>query len=461
MSYARDDDSSPPESPKAKGFVTYLYEQVLYELQHLGVPRPTLWRDIRDVERGDQFEPSIEDAIAGSDLFLAVLSRNWLDRTWCRRELESFARRWGREGERALRQRIVVVGKHWVDPGRCPNLLQGQEGYNFFVSDGRGEAGYENEFFERGGIQDPRYFDQVKELARYLWRSATRLDPASSEPSVLPPLTPRRPAKIQSTGRSVNLAKPAADMRQAYHRIIEELQGRGYVVAAAEADIPTDSSSVAFIDAALRSAEVSIHLLGRGAGYIPEGAEPIVKLQLSRAASRVSAAPKDSISGVDRFRRIIWAPRAMLEGAGSPERDPFVVLSQFDRQLETDKVESGALSQFVDSSCNISTGQPQSRKYPMKSALVLESTFITALRTPTTPLSSPKRCRSATLIRCYPLWRVILRHGMLCIDNTFSTAMQSFSAGPMRKRSGRRLLRSSSKAGVSLDGRRSSRVAVL
>jgi hypothetical protein len=132
-------------------------------------------------------------------------------------------------------------------------------------------------------------------------------------------------------------------MRQAYHRMITELQKRGYIVAAAEGDIPTDSSSLAFVDAALECAEASIHLLGSGAGYCPEGAEPIVKLQLSRAAFRASAAVKDGTSSIDRFRRIIWAPRG-----GPPERDPFRVLAGFDRQLETDKVESGTLSQFVD-----------------------------------------------------------------------------------------------------------------
>src|SRR6516162_4886172 len=62
ISYARDDDVVPPDQIGAKGFVTVLYEQLLYEFQNLGQPRPNLWRDTRAVGRGDQFEPLIEKA---------------------------------------------------------------------------------------------------------------------------------------------------------------------------------------------------------------------------------------------------------------------------------------------------------------------------------------------------------------------------------------------------------------
>ena len=114
VSYARDDDLPPPGRDELNGFVTYLDEQLRFALTDLGQPRPHLWRDTRNVERGNQFEPRIEAAIEASALFMVVLSRNWLDRPWCQRELASFRRRWSGEDDDAVKRRIIVAAKHAV-----------------------------------------------------------------------------------------------------------------------------------------------------------------------------------------------------------------------------------------------------------------------------------------------------------------------------------------------------------
>ena len=156
-----------------------------------------------------------------------MLSRNWLTRPYCLRELEAFSRRWNKEGDRALRQRLVVVAKHYVDPQQRPSLLQGQEGFSFFTLDAQADPGQEHEFFARGAIRDPRYQDRVRDLGSYLWRSAARLDKAV----IAVPVTAAQSAKSpspQTTGRTLYLAKPAVDMREAYGRLVDELHGRGY-----------------------------------------------------------------------------------------------------------------------------------------------------------------------------------------------------------------------------------------
>jgi hypothetical protein len=354
ISYARDDDAAPPDLNRgeAKGFVTSLHEQLLYEFQELGQPRPKIWRDTRGIDPGDQFEPLLDEAIAASSLLLVVLSRNWLTRPYCLRELEGFARRWNKEGDRALRQRLVVVAKHYVDPQRRPSLLQGQEGFSFFALDAEAEAGQEHEFFARGAIRDPRYQDRVRDLGCYLWRSAARLDNAAQGAPVTTAGTAKSPAP-QTTGRTIYLAKPAQDMRAAYGRLVDELQGRGYaVVPSPTEEIPNDASATEFVDKALAAAELSVHLLGEKAGYAPEDAEPIVKLQLTRAAARVPAEADGSDAWSRSFRRIIWATRVVEDvtasGECKAERDPLAVLAKFNRQLATDKVEGDSLSKFVD-----------------------------------------------------------------------------------------------------------------
>ena len=95
VSYARDDDATPPDLAAAKGFVSYLNEQLRYEFTtNYGQPRPTIWQDRRHIDRGEQFDPVIAAALAESSLLVVVLSRNWLFRPYCRYELDALAKRW-------------------------------------------------------------------------------------------------------------------------------------------------------------------------------------------------------------------------------------------------------------------------------------------------------------------------------------------------------------------------------
>lgn len=350
ISYARDDDALPDDLRDAKGFVTHLLDQLRYEFQMFGSePRPKIWRDVREVERGDQFDSKIEDAIAASSILLVVLSKNWMARPYCRRELKSFAERWGAEGEMGVRQRIVVAGKRHIAPDERPSLLQGQEGFAFYSLEDSGGAGLEHEFFARGSVRDPsHYYDQVEKLAAYLWRAAERIATGGHEPGRQPVTTI---PSVPVNGRTIYLAKPATDMFGAYDRLVKELGGRGYtVVPEAGSPIPEDSSAVDFIDQALRSAEASVHLLGEKSGPSPEDQPPIVKLQLARSAAMVTAGSCGRNTG---FHRIIWAPKILdpspsLASASSPERDPLAVLTKFDHQLPADKIEGDSLSKFVD-----------------------------------------------------------------------------------------------------------------
>jgi hypothetical protein len=358
MSYARHDDSIPPDLPKAKGFVTFLDEQLAYELRSLGEPVPQIWRDTRFIERGNQFDPLIQEGIESSGILVVVLSRNWLHRPYCLAELERFEQCWRARGETPARifKRIVLVSKHSIDPSTLMPLLQGQQGYEFFA----GEAGREHEFFARGEICDPAYRDRVRELASYLWRTAADLTtkPGQQIPS---PKSKVKPIAVATpaSGRTIYVAKPAKDMRQSYFRLLEELQGRGHIVVPGTAEeIPTDATAGKFVRTALESAELSIHLLGEGAGYQPEQGEPIVKLQLSRAAVRASTAADSDGAPGNRFHRIIWAPKAMeverVQEDGSvhaqmlTERDPLKVLAGFNQQLATDEIVGDNLSKFVE-----------------------------------------------------------------------------------------------------------------
>ena len=330
ISYARDDDAAPPDRPDKKGFVTFLDECVQYEFRDLGPDRPKIWRDIKRISDGDLFTPELENALKEASFLLVVLSPNWMASKWCSRELEFFAKHHGLSGNS---DRIIVVSKRYIDPAKRPELLQGQSGFEFYArnKDPDDIAG-DTEFFDRGEACDARYWQKLKTLVAHLLKRKVTLPAAVYPPS----------------GRTIYVAKPASDMRAGYDRVVSELIGRGHtVVPPPMEDIPLQSA-VDVIDAALSNAEISIHLLGEKVGAAPEDQLPMVKLQLARAAGK---ADKDA-SG--KFHRLVWAPSnwSAQPAAGQPAqeaaRHPVDVLTRFDRQLPTDKVEGDSLSKLVD-----------------------------------------------------------------------------------------------------------------
>ena len=332
MSYARADDKLPPDpAPKAKGFVTALFEELNYELGNRG-KAARIWRDIRRIERGDQFDQMIKDAVASSGILVVILSENWMVSEYCKKELECFKEKWRHEGEEKLRSRIVVIGKHHVDRSRRPSLLQGQEGFDFYVSNDPDEVSAPHEFFKRGEINDPRYYSRVEELGVFLARRAKFILGKSVDP------LPKPPPK----NWKIYVAIPAGDMREAYGTVTTELERRGYtVVPDPMKNFPFDSTAGRIMDDAFKDADASVHLLGEGLGGTPEGEkEPIARLQLIRAAAKVTSAGngKPSVGG---FRRFIWAPKELDKDRSN--REPLEVLKRFHPQADTDGTSGGGI----------------------------------------------------------------------------------------------------------------------
>src|SRR5262249_27082468 len=209
--------------PSKKGFVTDLQAQLNYSFQTFGDPKPRIWRDTGQVDRADQFDEKIADAINASAILLVVLSPNWMQSEYCKRELTVFSDRWKSEPN-TLRERIVVVGKRHVPDDRRPSLLQGQVGYAFYALEDQDEVDSEREFYVRGAIRDDRYHDRVDALAKLLRRRAERYGVATDKPVERLVDLPAKP------GKAIYLAKPANDMRAAYERLAIELRAAGFSV---------------------------------------------------------------------------------------------------------------------------------------------------------------------------------------------------------------------------------------
>lgn len=329
LSYARNDDLPlPGGESKDRGFITTLLKALEVWFADFGPPTPYIYRDTREIAKSDQFDPVLQEELSRSQALLVVLSNNWIHRDWCLKELNLFEQRWKNLDERSVKSKVFVVGKNYIDPSAFPPLLQGQDTYKFYEKDDE-RAGRYREFFRRGG-QSAEFHDRVEELARDLWSKA-RVGEIPTEPSRSQP---------QPRGRIIYLAKPAKDVDAAYLRLVDELQNGGYeVVPDRKDEMPEDAAAAtAWVDAALKNAELSIHLLGEKERFVSvDDATPLVSLQLQRAALR---GEKD-----DKFRRIIWAPRIFNE---KERDDSHEVLKKFSPDAERDKIDGSELSKFVD-----------------------------------------------------------------------------------------------------------------
>jgi hypothetical protein len=351
MSYARDDNAAPPGVTDAQGFISALHGQLEFKFQDLGRPRPLIWWDKRKIEDGEFFDPKIERAIEQSALLVIVLSRNWLHRPYCLRELELFRNRWSNGDDFSdVRHRIIIARKNHVEEDEIPQLIRGQSGYEFFRYDGPRTVDHELSYFESGKCVDIGFQKRANDLGGYLWRAARNITRRISPPTENPleELKPR--VEVPRNGRTVYLAKPARDMRQIYQRIERELYQWGFdVLPGLLEDVPLEGAAAGFVDDALSKAECAIHLLGDDPGYAPADADRIVPLQLAQTA--IKAETDIAKPGARAFHRIIWAPKILEEktaAADVPLRDPSAVLKRFGCDAKDDIIEGDTSSRFID-----------------------------------------------------------------------------------------------------------------
>lgn len=263
VSYAHDDDLQLSASKDEKGFVTFFCEMLRAKLRDLGATRARVWLDRQRVSDGDQFDGKIDDGLSKAQILLVVMSNNWLSRPYCRKELDEFVELRRAAGVDNVSERMVVVGKGHVDRLRRPPLLQTQEGFLFYARDDQNDVADVKAFFNRGDACDDRFYDRRDDLAAFLQRRVDRIAEGAGTGTVAAPGQPI----ASPNGRTVYLAKPAADMEGAYSRLAFELQGKGYnVVPEVNSDVPKSAAVRDYVNTALEKAEVSIHLVGEKRG---------------------------------------------------------------------------------------------------------------------------------------------------------------------------------------------------
>lgn len=295
ISYARNDDDAYPQ--EKQGWVARLDEDVGRRVAvYLDGKKPLVWRD-PDIHPNEDFDVKISKRLARTATLLSILSPSFLERKWCLRELEEFASHAAQKlGIRVddEKSRIFKVEKVPVQRSQFPESLRGTGTYRFYGPDPENPRKV-HEFRPLINPEDARaYFKRVDDLAQDIaevLKGMARKASLSASPAAAPPL-------------AVYLAETTADLDEESSQMRRELDARGYLVLP-PGDLPSRAKDFREkVRDSLSKCVLSVHLIGKEYGFIPEGEiEKSNEWLQSDLAIERSQAPD--------FKRLIWMPNGL------------------------------------------------------------------------------------------------------------------------------------------------------
>jgi hypothetical protein len=296
ISYAHEDNLSPFSE---EGWVTAFHRALeIYLGQLVGRQlRPSIWRDLK-LRGNDEFDGELVARLAKAAALVCVVSPSYLGSDWCRRELQLFLQAGAAGGSPAGKARLFKVVKIPVELKVLPGEMQKILGYNFFKVDGERDS-----FMPLDPAIDPS-------LKRDYW---VKLNDLAQDLSRLLQSLPEPPRPIDGDGPKSDGGKPTVyladttfDLQREHDEIKRDVLRHGYRVVPGERLPLVASQLEAFVREQLADCRLSIHLVGRKYGIVPEETEEsVVALQNAVAAQR---------SGPGKLTRLIWIPPGLETG---------------------------------------------------------------------------------------------------------------------------------------------------
>src|SRR6266851_6175487 len=237
----------------------------------------SIWRDTTVLRAGDQWRAEIADALDAA-IFLAIVSKTYLDSDVCRTELDQFLGRIKRVKDvaEATRPRAFSILKQptELDQAPPPELAEFQH-VEFFQFDPPGSRHFQE--FSPG---------KDEETQRQFWKTLERL--AQDLMDALRDL--KGEARKHSVG-TVYLADVAPELRLQRENLRADLQQRGYLVVPERRYMWYASDLREKIASDVEAAELCIHQVARTASNEPETAERAT-LQLELAVQSMKSKKK-------------------------------------------------------------------------------------------------------------------------------------------------------------------------
>ncbi|MEX2272078.1 MAG: hypothetical protein WD690_11425 [Vicinamibacterales bacterium] len=306
ISYAHLDNLELVEG--RKGWVANLHRALEVRVGQLLGKSPHIWRDPK-LQGNDLFGETLIEKLHRVAVLVTVVSPRYVKSEWTIRELKEFyaaAEEQGgiRVGDKA---RVFKVLKTPVALEKTPPELRMLLGYEFFKVEP--ETGKIREFDEIFGPDAQREFlTKLDDLAHDLVALLEQIyagDTALHQPGSGPAAVLTSAAAIASNPKAsrgaVYLAETTSDLREPRELLRRDLQQHGYTVLPAQALPLVAEEAETFIRESLARCCMSVHLLGRYYGVVPEGGlTSLTELQHELAAARAEDGT---------FQRLLWAPQ--------------------------------------------------------------------------------------------------------------------------------------------------------
>jgi hypothetical protein len=291
ISYAHLDDEALIAGDQ--GWISELHRLLEIRVGQMRGERPKIWRDLK-LQGNDIFADTIVERLPRIAALVSVVSPRYVQSEWCNRELTEFCRAAERSGGVRIgdKARIFKVVKTPVKAERLPEQVQPMLGYEFFVYD---EAGRPRELSREYGGKERAFLTKLDDLA---YDIAQLLDLMSNG---------EVPEAAPSKG-TVFLAETSYELREQREEIKRDLIRNGYEVLPDRA-LPLVAPELdALVREQLLRSTVSIHLIGRNYGVIPEGATQSVVERQQALASEVAAG---GAAATGKLSSVIWLPQGL------------------------------------------------------------------------------------------------------------------------------------------------------
>ncbi|MDH3401979.1 MAG: toll/interleukin-1 receptor domain-containing protein [Acidobacteriota bacterium] len=291
VSYAHIDNQ--PLVPDQEGWVSSFHHSLKVRLGQLLGREPRVWRDPK-LQGNDDFAGEIADRFASVSTMVSVLSPRYVRSEWCLRELTGFldAKRRGGDLTIANKSRLFKVTKTPIPLESQPEEIRGLLGYDFFSLDPETERVREYNLFS-GPERERKYWSALDDLASDIAR-LLESEAAAAEGAPAPAM--KSPA--EGSGKRVFLAEATFGLREARDAVKRDLVQRGYTVEPQEALPPVASEIARRVPEILARCQLSVHLMGKSYGVVPEGANhSLADLQNRLSIERAAGAG---------FDRVVW-----------------------------------------------------------------------------------------------------------------------------------------------------------
>ena len=280
-------------SDERQGWIDYFHEALERRLRQLAGRPVEIWRD-RKLGGNDLLTSTIEGVLGQAKLFIAVLSPGYLNSDWCMKELRLFCESASKAGGIRINNasRVFFATKTPVALERRPVSIDLDPteliGYQFYRLNEREHA---HEFDRHHQTDRQDFLDVVNDLASELCRTLDAMSDSKLG-------THEHATLVAPSGITVYLAETTFDLAPERERLRRELEQFGHTVLP-ERPLRPSSDYPDQVKENLAQARLSVHLIGKSYGVIPEGHDrSVIDLQYESAGSEAAARPE--------FVRLPW-----------------------------------------------------------------------------------------------------------------------------------------------------------